>query len=66
MSTPPQNRRLIVYHFELKYQVHGFCGEVDFLKLINKYIFQIKVTMSNKEEEELSVPTENTVRIAPA
>jgi len=29
-STPPQNRQLIVYYYQLKYQVDGFVGELTF------------------------------------
>ena len=36
-STPPQNRQILVYCHESKYEVDGFVGKF-FLKLINKYI----------------------------
>ena len=36
-STPPQNRQLVVYNFQLKTSWQ-FCGGVGFLKLIDKYM----------------------------
>ena len=29
-STPPQKRQLIVHYYQLKYQVDGFVGELNF------------------------------------